>query len=39
MQEVKGKITKNRAILSLGTLGDGNHFIEADKNDEEKLFF
>lgn len=37
--KVKGKFTKNRAILSLGTLGGGNHFIEADKNDEEKLFF
>lgn len=32
--KVKGKFTKNRAILSLGTLGGGNHFIEADKNDE-----
>ena len=36
--KVKGKITKNRAILSLGTLGGGNHFIEADKDDEGNLY-
>ena len=35
---VKGKFTKNRAILSLGTLGGGNHFIEADKDDEGNLY-
>lgn len=36
--KVKGKFTKNRAILSLGTLGGGNHFIEADKDDEGNLY-
>ena len=36
--KVKGKYTKNRAILSLGTLGGGNHFIEADKDDEGNLY-
>ena len=36
--KVKGKFTKNRAILSLGTLGGGNHFIEADKDDEANLY-
>ncbi|MBQ9361776.1 MAG: RtcB family protein [Lachnospiraceae bacterium] len=27
-------VMRDRAILSLGTLGGGNHFIEADKDDE-----
>ena len=36
--KVKGKFTKNRAILSLGTLGGGHHFIEADKDDEGNLY-
>lgn len=36
--KVKGKFSKNRAILSLGTLGGGNHFIEADKDDEGNLY-
>ena len=36
--KVKGKFTKNRAILSLGNLGGGNHFIEADKDDEGNLY-
>lgn len=36
--KVKGKFTKNRAILSLGTLGGGNHFIEADKDVEGNLY-
>ncbi len=28
----------DKAILSLGSLGSGNHFIEADKDDEGNLF-
>lgn len=36
--KVKGKYNKNRARLSLGTLGGGNHFIEADKDDEGNLY-
>lgn len=27
-----------RALLSIGTLGGGNHFIEVDKDDEENLY-
>ncbi len=35
---VRGKYDKNRAWLSLGTLGGGNHFIEADRDDEGNLY-
>ena len=35
---VRGKYDKNRARLSLGTLGGGNHFIEADRDDEGNLY-
>ncbi len=35
---IKGKYTKNRARLSLGTLGGGNHFIEADRDEEGNLY-
>lgn len=31
-------IRTGKAILSLGSLGSGNHFIEADKDDEGNLF-
>ena len=31
-------IRQDKAILSLGSLGGGNHFIEADKDDEENLY-
>ena len=34
----KGLIQVNRAALSLGTLGGGNHFIEADKDEEGRLY-
>lgn len=34
----EGKININRAILSLGTLGGGNHFIEADKDDDGNIY-
>lgn len=30
-------IRTNKALLILGTLGGGNHFIEADKDDEGNL--
>lgn len=36
--KVRGKYNKNRAWLSLGTLGGGNHFIEADRDDEGNLY-
>ena len=32
---IKGIYNKHRAQLSLGTLGGGNHFIEADKDEGE----
>ena len=35
---IKGIYNKHRAQLSLGTLGGGNHFIEADKDEEGNLF-
>jgi len=31
-------IDMNRGLLSLGKLGDGNHFIEIDKDDEGNLY-
>ena len=31
-------IREEKATLSLGTLGSGNHFIEADKDDEGNLY-
>lgn len=31
-------IRENKALLSLGTLGGGNHFIEADKDDNGFLY-
>ncbi len=31
-------IRTDKAILSLGSLGSGNHFIEADKDDDGNLF-
>lgn len=36
--EIKGNYNKNRALLSLGTLGGGNHFIEVDRDDEGNLY-
>lgn len=37
-ERVKGRFNKHRALLSLGTLGGGNHFIEADRDDEGNLY-
>lgn len=34
----QAKINLDRAVKSLGTLGGGNHFIEADKDEEGKLY-
>lgn len=31
-------INMDRALLSIGTLGGGNHFIEVDKDDEDNLY-
>lgn len=35
---IKGQYSKNRARLSLGTLGGGNHFIEADRDTDGNLY-
>lgn len=32
------EVNLNRATLSIGTLGGGNHFIEVDKNDRGELY-
>lgn len=37
-EQIKGTYGKSRAQLSLGTLGGGNHFIEADRDDEGNLY-
>lgn len=34
----EGKINLNRAERSLGTLGGGNHFIEADKDEDGHIY-
>lgn len=34
----KDSVDLERAYLSLGTLGSGNHFIEVDKDDEDNLY-
>ena len=34
----EGRINLDRAEKSLGTLGGGNHFIEADKDDEGRIY-
>lgn len=34
----RDSVDLNRAGLSLGTLGGGNHFIEVDKDDEDNLY-
>lgn len=34
----EGRINLDRAVKSLGTLGGGNHFIEADKDEEGNIF-
>ena len=33
-----GKINRQRAIHSIGTLGGGNHFIEANKDEEGNIY-
>ena len=35
---IKGNYSKQRAKLSLGTLGGGNHFIEADRDTDGNLY-
>ena len=35
---IKGTYSKHRAKLSLGTLGGGNHFIEADRDQDGNLY-
>lgn len=34
----KGQVNINRAEKSLGTLGGGNHFIECNKGDDDKIY-
>ena len=36
--KTEGRINLDRAVKSLGTLGGGNHFIEANKDEEGKIF-
>lgn len=36
--KTEGRINLDRAVKSLGTLGGGNHFIEADKDEEGNIF-
>ncbi|MCQ2217388.1 MAG: RtcB family protein [Paludibacteraceae bacterium] len=36
--DVRGKYNKNRAKLSMGTLGGGNHFIEVDRDDDGDMY-
>lgn len=36
--KIRGKFNPHRARMSLGTLGGGNHFIEADRDDEGNLY-
>lgn len=36
--KIKGTYNKHHAKLSLGTLGGGNHFIEADRDQEGNLY-
>lgn len=36
--KTEGKINLDRAVRSLGTLGGGNHFIEADKDEEGAIY-
>ncbi len=31
-------VQRDKALLSIGTLGGGNHFIEADRDDEGRLY-
>ena len=37
-EKIKGTYNKHRAKMSLGTLGGGNHFIEADKDEDGNLY-
>ena len=37
-EKVRGQFGKARAIRSVGTLGGGNHFIEADRDDDGNLY-
>lgn len=37
-QNVRGHYGKSRAVCSVGTLGGGNHFIEADRDNEGNLY-
>lgn len=37
-EKVRGKFDRHRAWLSVGTLGGGNHFIEADRDDDVNLY-
>ena len=36
--QIKGTFNSHRATFSLGTLGGGNHFIEADRDEEGNLY-
>lgn len=38
LNTLKCKINYQRAFISIGTLGGGNHFIEVDKSEDNSLF-
>ncbi|MBQ5576887.1 MAG: RtcB family protein, partial [Bacteroidales bacterium] len=37
-RKIRGVLDKSRAAHSIGTLGGGNHFIEADRDDDGNLY-
>ncbi|WP_413927490.1 RtcB family protein [Clostridioides sp. ES-S-0108-01] len=38
INNLKCEVNKNRAYMSLGTLGGGNHFIEVDKSEKGQMY-
>ncbi|ENY8630173.1 TPA: RtcB family protein [Clostridioides difficile] len=38
INNLRCEVNKNRACLSLGTLGGGNHFIEVDKSEKGQMY-
>lgn len=38
LDKVRGTFSKECALVSMGTLGGGNHFIEANRDDEGNLY-
>ncbi|WP_219719049.1 RtcB family protein, partial [Clostridioides difficile] len=38
INNLRCEVNKNRAYMSLGTLGGGNHFIEVDKSEKGQMY-